>query len=192
MPSFLNSILSSSSMILGPKDSSWREAGDAPAKIAPIYIFESIQPCGSTPTGSRLQHILKPCTARISFHSSYFSATEPINIIAITGGCPTDDPEAIIVQHARKLDQIEAPPHQVGIQFFQVGNELGAGTALFDWDNGISRHSIRDMVDTFTWDASASDGKKELTEEGILKAVPGAVVLRLDRETSGEPESGRY
>ncbi|EXM14040.1 von Willebrand factor A-like domain superfamily [Fusarium oxysporum f. sp. vasinfectum] len=214
-------VIDDSESMKGP---SWREAGDALAKIAPICtsrdpdgidiyflnhrsihkgtgiqaeggyyqireakqvkdIFESIQPSGSTPTGSRLQHILKPYITRISCHARYLNSTKPINIIVITDGCPTDDPEAIIEHHAKKLDQIEALPHQVGIQFFQVGNEPGAGTALRKLDDDIAGCNIRDMVDTFTWDASTSDGKNELTEEGILKAVLGAVVRRLDRKT---------
>ncbi|KAK2926416.1 von Willebrand factor A-like domain superfamily [Fusarium oxysporum f. sp. vasinfectum] len=136
------------------------------------HLFESVRPCGATPTGSRLHSILKPYVAHLP---------APVNIIVITDGCPTDDPESIIIHHAKKLDQIEAPPHQVGIQFFQVGNELGATKALRELDDDLADQGIRDMVDTATWNSATSEKSNVLTADGILKVVLGAVVRRLDR-----------
>jgi hypothetical protein len=109
-------------------------------------------------------------------------STKPVNVIVITDGCPTDDPESIIVHYAKKLDQIEAPPYQVGIQFFQVGKENGAAKALKDLDDNLTDLGIRDMVDTATWSSTSSDNNKTLTADGILKVVLGAVVRRLDRK----------
>lgn len=141
-------------------------------------LFESVHPYGGTPTGSRLHNILK------SYIASYAKSADnvkPINVIVITDGCPTDDPESIIVHHARKLDQLEAPPHQVGIQFFQVGKERGAVEALRELDDDLARQGIRDMVDTATWDSTQGESKG-LSADGILKVVLGAVVRRLDRK----------
>ncbi|CAJ0551836.1 Ff.00g058150.m01.CDS01 [Fusarium sp. VM40] len=152
-------------------------------------LFESVRPCGSTPTGSRLHSILKPYVSHISHRPGNLDATKPVNIIVITDGCPTDDPESILVHHAKKLDQIEAPPHQVGVQFFQVGNELGATKALRELDDDLAEQGIRDMVDTATWNSTGSDNSKALTADGILKVVLGAVVRRLDRRsTRGSPQ----
>ncbi|EXK25923.1 hypothetical protein FOMG_17490 [Fusarium oxysporum f. sp. melonis 26406] len=145
------------------------------------YLFESVQPCGATPTGSRLHSILKPYVAHLSRRAANVGSTKPVNIIVITDGCPTDDPESIIIHHAKKLDQIEAPPHQVGIQFFQVGNEFGATKALRELDDDLADQGIRDMVDTATWNSATSENSKVLTADGILKVVLGAVVRRLDR-----------
>ncbi|KAG7403236.1 hypothetical protein Forpe1208_v016392 [Fusarium oxysporum f. sp. rapae] len=145
------------------------------------HLFESVRPCGATPTGSRLHSILKPYVAHLSRRAANVDSTKPVNIIVITDGCPTDDPESIIVHHAKKLDQIEAPPHQVGIQFFQVGNELGATKALRELDDGLADQGTRDMVDTATWNSATSENSKVLTADGILKVVLGAVVRRLDR-----------
>ncbi|KAK2667968.1 von Willebrand factor, type A [Fusarium oxysporum f. sp. vasinfectum] len=145
------------------------------------HLFESVRPCGATPTGSRLHSILKPYVAHLSRRAANVDSTKPVNIIVITDGCPTDDPESIITHHAKKLDQIEAPPHQVGIQFFQVGNELGATKALRELDDDLADQGIRDMVDTATWNSATSEKSNVLTADGILKVVLGAVVRRLDR-----------
>ncbi|KAH6953759.1 hypothetical protein BKA56DRAFT_625603 [Ilyonectria sp. MPI-CAGE-AT-0026] len=152
-------------------------------------LFESVRPGGATPTGNRLQSILKPYLASIARRPDSMDTVKPVNIIVITDGCPTDDPESIIVHHARKLDQLEAPPHQVGIQFFQVGNESGASAALKELDDNLADLGIRDMVDTVGWSSTASDGSKSLSADGILKVVLGAVVRRLDRKTASRPES---
>ncbi|KAK7413144.1 hypothetical protein QQX98_007970 [Neonectria punicea] len=150
-------------------------------------LFESVTPSASTPTGSRLQSILKPYMDHLESRKNNMETVKPMNIIVITDGCPTDDPESIIVQHARKLDKLEAPPHQIGIQFFQVGNELGASRALRELDDGLAQLGIRDMVDTVTWDSTSSTGNA-VTADGILKVVLGAVVRRLDRKTGTTPE----
>ncbi|RKK10504.1 hypothetical protein BFJ66_g15163 [Fusarium oxysporum f. sp. cepae] len=121
------------------------------------YLFESVQPCGATPTGSRLHSILKPYVAHLSRRAANVGSTKPVNII------------------------IEAPPHQVGIQFFQVGNEFGATKALRELDDDLADQGIRDMVDTATWNSATSENSKVLTADGILKVVLGAVVRRLDR-----------
>ncbi|KPM44980.1 hypothetical protein AK830_g1536 [Neonectria ditissima] len=152
------------------------------------HLFESVSPNGSTPTGNRLQSILKPYMANLARRQDNMESIKPINIIVITDGCPTDDPESIIVHHARKLDQLEAPPHQVGIQFFQVGKEASASRALRELDDGLAELGIRDMVDTVAWDSNASTSGEALTADGILKVVLGAVVRRLDRRTGTTPE----
>ncbi|KAK7430616.1 hypothetical protein QQZ08_002908 [Neonectria magnoliae] len=151
-------------------------------------LFESVTPDGATPTGSRLQSILKPYMDHLESRKNHMETVKPMNIIVITDGVPTDDPESIIVQHARKLDKLEAPPHQIGIQFFQVGNEPGASRALRELDDGLVGLGIRDMVDTVTWDSTTSSTRNAVTADGILKVVLGAVVRRLDRKTGTTPE----
>ncbi|KAF7558350.1 hypothetical protein G7046_g5820 [Stylonectria norvegica] len=150
-------------------------------------LFDSVSPRGATPTGSRLHSILKPYVASLARKPDAMESIKPVNIIVITDGCPTDDPESIIVQHAKKLDKLEAPPYQVGIQFFQVGSEPGATRALRELDDDLADQGIRDIVDTVTWDAAGASRGCDLTADSILKVVLGAVVRRLDRKaTSGE------
>ncbi|KAH7155033.1 hypothetical protein B0J13DRAFT_544573 [Dactylonectria estremocensis] len=155
-------------------------------------LFESVRPSGPTPTGNRLQSILNPYITNMTRHPDSMDSIKPVNIIVITDGVPTDDPESIIVHHARRLDVLNAPPHQVGIQFFQVGTEQGASAALKELDDDLADLGIRDMVDTVTWSTSTSNRSKSLSADGILKVVLGAVVRRIDRKSvSRSPSRNR-
>lgn len=141
-------------------------------------IFEQVQPRGGTPTGTRLNAILKPYIRELEQRGA--DSKKPLNIIVITDGVPTDDPESVIINVAKKLDALEAPPWQVGIQFFQVGEERGAAEALKELDDGLVEMGggIRDMVDTVPWTGRSGSG---LNGDGIMKVVLGAVNRRLDR-----------
>ncbi|KAK3320732.1 hypothetical protein B0T19DRAFT_430287 [Cercophora scortea] len=156
-------------------------------------LFSRVRPYGGTPTGTRINQILKPY---LRTYERKIAATgdpdnsgvKPVNMIVITDGVPTDDPESVIISVAKKLDKLEAPPHQVGIQFFQVGTEPGAREALMELDDGLAAvgGGVRDIVDTVTWNGRDS-GSHVLSAEAILKVVLGAVVKRLDRRrASGE------
>jgi len=155
-------------------------------------IFASVRPSGGTPTGTRLNAILKPYLRECEAKKSNFDNVKPLNIIVITDGVPTDDPESVIVNVAKKLDKFEAPPWQVGIQFFQVGEERGAAEALQELDDGIKDIVVggcRDIVDTVPWKGLNATG---LNGDGILKVVLGSVNKRLDRKRVGnEGRSGR-
>ncbi|KAI9853317.1 MAG: hypothetical protein M1824_001347 [Vezdaea acicularis] len=149
-------------------------------------IFDSVRPAGGTPTGTRLHQLLKPYLAA---YAAAPDTTKPLNIIVITDGVPSDDVESVILAAARKLDKLDAPAWQVGVQFFQVGHEPGAAEALRELDDELGVASglgeeVRDMVDTVPWSGERGDG---LSAEGVLKVVLGAVNRRLDRRgRSGE------
>lgn len=149
-------------------------------------IFTSVRPMGGTPTGQRLSQILRP------YLQEYQAAPEsakpkPINIIVITDGEPSDDVESPIIAAAKKLDKYDAPAWQVGIQFFQVGKEPGAKEHLKQLDDELAdisgEEDLRDIVDTVPF--TGAEGT-ELTADGILKVVLGAVNRRLDRKRSKE------
>jgi uncharacterized protein YegL len=146
-----------------------------------IEIFQTVRPGGATPTGQRLQKILKPYLQRYEKNPE---TTKPINIIVITDGEPSDDVETPIISAAKKLDKLDAPGWQVGIQFFQVGNEAGARDALKQLDDGLREASgdddLRDIVDTVPF---MGDDDSELTGAGIMKVVLGSVNRRLDRQS---------
>jgi hypothetical protein len=167
-------------------------------------MFEHVRPWGGTPTGTRLNHILRPYLRHYRDEverTQDETCLKPLNIIVITDGVPSDDPGPVIIQHAKKLDALEAPPYQVGIQFFQVGNEPGAAAALRELDDELSGQVVggaRDMVDTVTFDATTTSSSDSgdvgvdvptLTGDGILKTVLGAVVKRLDRVQTARPRS---
>lgn len=158
------------------------------ASVAEVErIFNSVRPRGSTPTGQRLRTILKPYLAKLEFEDGKgkMDDVKPLNILTITDGVPSDDVESVLVNAAQKLDRLDAAPHQVGVQFFQVGNEDGAAAALQELDDelrSLVAGGVRDIVDTCTWmGGAAGDEELRLTADGILKVVLGAVVKRLDR-----------
>jgi hypothetical protein len=71
----------------------------------------------------------------------------------------TDDGGLAIQQATKKLDRLDVPPFQVGVQFFQVGNEDGAKEALEGLDDELSnkiKGGVRDIVDTVTWTGGRS------------------------------------
>ncbi|PNS17405.1 Lysophospholipase 1 [Sphaceloma murrayae] len=185
-------------------------------------IFSSVEPFGGTPTGQRLDGILREYLSRYekstkrrsrrgspdsaagggpgggSRSSSRQAAVKPLNVIVITDGVPTDDLESPLVSAAKKLDKLDAPAWQVGVQFFQVGEDASAADALRGLDDGLSeiaRGEVRDMIDTVPFEGGMATGagrggayggvRGQLTAEGILKVVLGAVNRRLDRREQG-------
>ncbi|KAK5016609.1 hypothetical protein LTR16_000093 [Cryomyces antarcticus] len=147
-------------------------------------IFQTVRPGGGTPTGQRLNQILKPYLAK---YKASPDSTKPLNIIVITDGEPSDDVESPIINCAKKLDRMDAPAWQVGIQFFQVGRDADAKKHLVQLDDDLQEISgdddLRDIVDTVPFKSGTG---AELTGDGILKVVLGAVNRRLDRKKSSE------
>jgi hypothetical protein len=161
-------------------------------------IFASVRPAGGTAAGSRLRDILGPYVdlvaeteraKRTQNHAfgldrGMIESVTPINIITITDGEFTDDAESVIIQTARKLDgPCCAIPWQVGIQFFQIGNDKMAQKYLEELDEDLGKRCndlhLRDIVDTVSW---KNRNGERLEGDGILKAVLGAVNKRLDRK----------
>jgi len=144
-------------------------------------IFRSVRPQGGTPTGQRLNQILKPYLRQFEAEPD---TTKPLNIIVITDGEPSDDVESTIIAAAKKLDKLDAPAWQVGIQFFQVGREPGAREHLKQLDDELASiagdEDLRDIVDTVPF---LDDENNELTADGILKVTLGSVNRRLDRRS---------
>ncbi|KAJ5970318.1 uncharacterized protein N7479_000236 [Penicillium vulpinum] len=165
-------------------------------------IFASVRPSGGTAVGSRLFDILDPYmelvetteTARRAQKGASSSRhlvkptesvkpVKPINIITITDGVFTDDAASIIIRTAEMLDgpSCRAIPRQVGIQFFQIGNDEMARKHLEELDDGLAKRRgnlrMRDIVDTISWKNRTGE---RLDGPGILKAVLGAVHKQLD------------
>ncbi|KAK8146404.1 hypothetical protein G3M48_003147 [Beauveria asiatica] len=172
-------------------------------------IFQSVVPCGITPTGRRLEQILAPYLDRLEksakrkrqpktsaagagaaggggggVKKEKEKETKPMNVIVITDGRPTDDPAGVLVEAGSRLVAARAPVAQLGVQFFQVGRDAGARAALQELDDGLIKYSGRDIVDCVTWDDERA-GKGVLTADGVLKVVLGAVSRKLDWQTLG-------
>ncbi|KAI5456134.1 hypothetical protein BGZ63DRAFT_435476 [Mariannaea sp. PMI_226] len=145
--------------------------------------FEEANPQGATPTGTCLNRILRPYLKNLKANKNSMEDVKPVNIIVITDGMPTDNLEEIVIHYAKMLDELMAPPHQVGIQFFQVGDNSEATRSLDHLDNEISKKSnVRDMVDTVAWKSVKSGKEQSLSADSILKVVLGAVMRKLDEK----------
>lgn len=154
-------------------------------------IFGSVYPNGPTPFGRRLYEILNPYMRDLQKAISKGDGSrdsaqlmKPLNIIAITDGAFTDDAESVIAGVAQKLDEkkYQAVPWQVGIQFFQIGNDAQARAYLQELDDNLAdmqkKDSLRDIVDTVPW---RGDQGQTLSADGILKCVLGAVSRKYDK-----------
>lgn len=158
---------------LGIKDASRVEA-----------LFRHVQPLGLTPIGERLEGLLsdylrnleRAQRRRDNGDPSALNQIKPVNFIVITDGCPTDDPESVIVAAARRLDAKHFPLTQVGIQFVQIGNSKKATAYLRELDDALSsRYAIRDIVDTTPY------MNTKITSDMLIKILLGGINRRVDR-----------
>lgn len=110
-----------------------------------VRLFDQVTPSPGTPTGARLDQILSKYITRIEMAKQKSggnanpsdSGIKPLNLIVITDGAPSDDPQSVIVAAARRLDAGEFPLTQVGIQFIQVGSDVNASKALRRMDDDL-------------------------------------------------------
>ncbi|KAI4593916.1 hypothetical protein KJ359_008960 [Pestalotiopsis sp. 9143b] len=135
-------------------------------------IFNDVKPTGKHGITDRLIHILKDYVSRFKKDASI----KPINVIAVTAR-PFSDRIGQVSEIARRLDRVQAPSHQVGIQFFQIGDDEEVREQMRFMDNDVhEKYGHRDIMDTATW----TDGPGKLSAEGVLKVVGGAVSRSLD------------
>jgi len=136
--------------------------------------FARVEPRGITPTAACLDAIMRPYLARLAADPT----VKPLNIVVLTDGEPTDDPESVIVAAARRLDRLNAPLHQLGVQFLQIGTDAAATAALRELDDALAAiHDVRDIVDTTPY----ADDAGGISGDVLLKALLGGVNRRLDR-----------
>ncbi|EPQ59051.1 hypothetical protein GLOTRDRAFT_136033 [Gloeophyllum trabeum ATCC 11539] len=147
-------------------------------------LFDMAMPWGATPIGERLEELLLDYLDKLERAKDNYDAGDrtamdgikPTNYIIITDGAPTDDPEEVIVNAARRLDARHFPLSQVGIQFVQIGNFRSATAFLNELDDSLSKtHGIRDMVDTTPYAG-------QLTVEKLTKILLGGINRRVDRK----------
>ncbi|KAL9081539.1 MAG: hypothetical protein Q9159_007271, partial [Coniocarpon cinnabarinum] len=148
-------------------------------------IFNEVRPWGSTPTGVRLNRIMKDYIKKLrqaeKAHGDC-SSVKPLNIIVITDGDPSDDLQSPLINAAHALDDMEdAEPWQMGVQFVQVGEEPEARRLLESLDDDLSKVSrqqfgkpCRDIVDTVPYNGRSMD------RDTLVKVVLGGVNKRYD------------
>ncbi|KAF8437878.1 hypothetical protein BGX38DRAFT_1210811 [Terfezia claveryi] len=127
---------------------------------------------GSTPTAEALDLIISPYLQECE-RSRYFP--KPRNVIVLTDGAANNNKllKQNLISYARRLDKMEAPLNQIGVQFFQVGNVEGVDEFLTHLDNVLSEENeCRDFIDTRSSDDMGTEG---LTAKGVLTTVLGGV-----------------
>ena len=145
-------------------------------------MFEDTKTKGPTPIGEMLAMILRGYLQRFEKWSS--DEFKALNAVVITSGMPTDDSpyfelRKVIERNALKLKRLNASASQVGVHFFQVGQDAKAADFLQKLDDDCKNGKFaRDIVDTKTF----------RTYDGILspETVFGAIGDRLARTNKGK------
>ncbi|KAJ7026705.1 hypothetical protein C8F04DRAFT_1124441 [Mycena alexandri] len=152
-------------------------------------LFDSVQPTGATPTGRRLESLLKPYLKKLEkskiddegtpWDKNTKEAIKPVNFIVITDGEATDEPKTCIVDAGTRLKALRnLSLTQLGIQFVQVGNDSRASKALKELDDGLTKAgNMRDIVDTTPYSKLSP-----VTADGLIKVLLGGINRRVDEE----------
>ncbi|KAJ7855036.1 hypothetical protein B0H14DRAFT_750395 [Mycena olivaceomarginata] len=156
--------------------------------------FKSVTPSGWTPTGMKLDELLRPYLIKLEAADIKPNGKpvdretgldiKPVNFVVITDGQAGDDPKAVIIAAAERLQRLQDQNlnlTQLGIQFVQVGNDPWATKALKDLDDGLHRDDkgkkIPDIVDTTPY-ASLNP----VTADGLIKVLLGGILRKIDAQ----------
>ncbi|KAJ7094394.1 hypothetical protein C8R44DRAFT_749575 [Mycena epipterygia] len=153
-------------------------------------LFDKVKPSGATPTGERLDQVLKPHIVRLE-HARIDPDGTPkdkiteeeikrVNFIVITDGEATDNPKYAIIDAASRLKAMtNLCMIQLGIQFVQIGNDSSATKALKELDDDLHKTgNIRDIVDTTPYSKL-----NPITADGLIKVLLGGINRRIDEQT---------
>ncbi|KAG6861975.1 hypothetical protein C0995_009159 [Termitomyces sp. Mi166 len=156
-----------------------------------ISLFDHVSPKENfTPLGTKLDELLRGYLANLEHAHSRdpvgLGGIKPVNIVVVTDGMPSDDPESIIVQAARRLDKLNVPPDQ----FVQIGNSREATEFLMELDDAMSERysNLRDIVDTTPYSLTGGN----LPPETIMKILLGGVNKRQDRKSNNPGKQRQY
>jgi uncharacterized protein YegL len=110
-----------------------------------VKIFQTVRPIGVTPTGRRLEEILK---TYLQHYRKSPGTIKPTKVIIITDGEPSSGPdvESVIFMAAKTLDEVDAPACQLAIHFFLVGNATSVKEDFERLHNNLQKKSPRSIV----------------------------------------------
>ncbi|CDZ96163.1 von Willebrand factor, type A [Phaffia rhodozyma] len=151
-----------------------------------------IRPEGHTRMSLKLDTLLRNYIDRLE---SLEAGLRPLNLIVMTDGASlrasssntnpfvqSESPESIIAAAAKRLDHGNYPSNQLGIFFLQIGDDAEAREFLQDMDDSLpSRHNVRDLVDTISFNGLTSELNANDIEI-VRKILLGGVDKRIDRE----------
>ena len=100
-----------------------------------MNVFSKVEPYGSTPTADVLDRELRDYI----FEYKSNRHKKGLNLIILTDGEPDkgQDVAGVIAKFAKRLEELEAPLRQVGIQFVQIGGDKKAANFLATLDNKL-------------------------------------------------------
>ncbi|KAL8281084.1 hypothetical protein RQP46_006442 [Phenoliferia psychrophenolica] len=134
--------------------------------------FDVCTPSGSTPTGLQLDEILRPYIESLEDAKVSKVKIKPMILLCLTDGRADDSDlvKEVIIEMAQRLDDIRAPPRQLGISLVQVGSDADASDFLRELDDDLKAEAgVRDIVKTVPYAG-------RLSTDFLLNAVLGSVM----------------
>ncbi|KAM0753110.1 hypothetical protein T439DRAFT_323737 [Meredithblackwellia eburnea MCA 4105] len=134
--------------------------------------FDSVVPSGSTPTGLQLDEVLRPYIESVEDAKTTKAKVKPLVLVVLTDGRAddTDLVKEVIIEMAQRLDDIRAPPRQLGISLIQIGDDEDAAAFLKELDDDLKAEAgVRDIVATVPYQG-------QMSTDFILKAALGSVM----------------
>ncbi|KAK4049461.1 hypothetical protein OIO90_005412 [Microbotryomycetes sp. JL221] len=152
-----------------------------------MQLFSRVWPSKSTPLASAMRRVIDPYLSelrnwQIEGKPAGYPRPKPMNLICLLDGDAdrNENPEMLIVETAKELERLRMPPHQLGIQFVQIGTDDMAARFLQSLDDDLkAKHGIRDMVDTTLFDTSQG---AEISSEYLMKALLGGINKSIDNQ----------
>ncbi|CAN8104721.1 unnamed protein product [Discula destructiva] len=135
-------------------------------------VFTKVKPAGKCNLGARLHKLLGWYCAKVKKDTEFAGW----NLIVLTAGKFDDDVKTPLAETAKKLDEMQTPAHQLGIQLLQLGTDAAVSNELRFLDDDLHRTThTRDIIDATSMGTAGSLGGDEM-----LKVVLGGVVKKLD------------
>lgn len=143
-------------------------------------IFTKVKPTGKCNLGARLHKLLTWYCNSVRKQADFAGW----NLIVLTAGKFDDDVKAPLAETAKKLDEMQTPAHQLGIQLLQLGHDAQVSNTFKYLDDEL--HKVAKTRDIIDWTSMGTTG--ELSPAEMLKVVLGGVVKKLDECKQAMPD----
>lgn len=164
-----------------PEDATSRSVKLSHTRHASLLCAE-VHPSGVTRVGARVEDIAGPYLREYEAADERRGIMKPLNIVVLIGSVPSGDLGGVIAGIARRLDELKAPPRQVGIQLIQIGRNADVARALgmLELEICVGKYgTIRNIIDVAAWDdEGGADGERAVTADKILTVMLTAVMRR--------------
>lgn len=144
-------------------------------------IFNKVgTPSGKCNLGARLNKLLTWYCNKVKKDTEFAGW----NLIVLTAGKFDDDVKQPLAEAAKRLDEMQTPAHQLGIQLLQLGHDAQVKNTFQYLDDELHKVAkTRDIID-----ATSMGTTGELNPDEMLKVVLGGVVKKLDECKQAMPD----